>query len=391
VHTKTTLPGFKSPENTVVRRYNDFLWLFEQLHETRGYLVPPLPEKGIISRFSPEFIEFRRKELEKFLNRVGRHPRLYLHPTFRAFLEASDEGLTTLKSQVSKAPEPTPAAEAPPAEKKSSFASFFGNSISSITSITQASISGVKEVDPWFEAKKNYLAQLEQQLTGLLKATSNLIKKRRETAQAFSDFGAALTLVSHVEADHDSMSSGLYSRLQQISDQRNDLYHEVATKEETFFEDAIKDYLRMLVAIKDMFADRHDLLMDLATSQRVLESKKEKLAKAKAKTAPLQQEVDDATRQYESHKKQFEEVSARCKEELNFFDRTRQWEIKRVVTNLCQYNLEGILQSGDLYKNFITHLHTGEEGSRPDNDNLHQGEVDRAGWGGNGAAAQYVL
>jgi len=184
-------------------------------------------------------------------------------------------------------------------------------------------------------------------------------------------------------------------RLQQISDSRNDLDQEVSTKEETFFEDAVKDYLRMLVAIKDMLADRTDILMDLSTSAKVLESRKEKLDKAqksKGKTAGLEKDVEDATRQYELLKKQFDEVSARCREELNYFDRTRQWEVKRVITHLAQYNLENLLQTADLYKSFITHIHQpGADGARPDNESIHQGDVDRAGWGGNGAAALYVL
>eukprot|EP01113_Clastostelium_recurvatum_P043972 TRINITY_DN735_c0_g1_i3.p1 TRINITY_DN735_c0_g1~~TRINITY_DN735_c0_g1_i3.p1 ORF type:complete len:558 (+),score=127.81 TRINITY_DN735_c0_g1_i3:41-1675(+) len=392
VQTKTTLPSFKSPENTVIRRYNDFLWLFEQLHETRGILVPPVPDKGIISRFSPEFIEFRRKELDKFLNRVARHPRLYLNPAFRAFLESDEQTFAQVKSQSKAKVKPAEVpqdAKQPEQPKKSgmSFSSIFGN----ISSLTSATISGVKEVDPWIEARKLYLTQLEAQLVNLGKFASALTRKKRETAMAFNDFAAAASLLAHCEADQDPASSGLFTRLQQISDSRHDLNVEVAKKEETCFEDAIRDYLRMLQAVKDMLADRADVLMDYSNATRQLEGKKERFDKmqksGKGKTADLEREIEEATRIEQELKRQFEEVSARCREELALFDRTRQWEMRRVIKALAQANLEHSLLTADLYKNFTSDIHKSEEDEnnnlRPDNVHIHQGEVERAGWGGN--------
>ena len=42
-------------------------------------------------RFSPEFIEHRRKELERFLRRSANHPTLQHSEHLKAFLELSDE------------------------------------------------------------------------------------------------------------------------------------------------------------------------------------------------------------------------------------------------------------------------------------------------------------
>lgn len=41
-------------------RYSDFVWLHGQLElEVPGAIVPPLPEKAVVGRFTPEFIEAR--------------------------------------------------------------------------------------------------------------------------------------------------------------------------------------------------------------------------------------------------------------------------------------------------------------------------------------------
>ena len=56
---------------SVNRRYSDFAWLYDKLHKERpGAIVPPLPEKQQVSRFSESFIEDRRFHLEIFLRRV---------------------------------------------------------------------------------------------------------------------------------------------------------------------------------------------------------------------------------------------------------------------------------------------------------------------------------
>jgi hypothetical protein len=53
---------------TVVRRYNDFLWLHEQLtYHFPGAIVAPLPEKNVVRRFSQEFIEASRWRSASYL------------------------------------------------------------------------------------------------------------------------------------------------------------------------------------------------------------------------------------------------------------------------------------------------------------------------------------
>lgn len=48
--------------SSVLRRYSDFVWLYERLHKERaGAIVPHLPEKQAVGKFSPEFVEERRR------------------------------------------------------------------------------------------------------------------------------------------------------------------------------------------------------------------------------------------------------------------------------------------------------------------------------------------
>ncbi|KAL4658242.1 sorting nexin-30 isoform X1 [Arapaima gigas] len=107
VTTKTTRTEFDLPEYSLRRRYQDFDWLRNKLEESQPtHLIPPLPEKfvmkGVVDRFSEEFVETRRKALDKFLKRVAQHPVLSFNENFSVFLTAKDlnsykkQGLTLL-------------------------------------------------------------------------------------------------------------------------------------------------------------------------------------------------------------------------------------------------------------------------------------------------------
>ena len=73
--------------------------MYDKLHvERAGAIVPPLPEKQPVGRFSPAFVEDRRKSLERFLRRVAIHPELADAACFDTFLRADDVTFQAAKS-----------------------------------------------------------------------------------------------------------------------------------------------------------------------------------------------------------------------------------------------------------------------------------------------------
>jgi hypothetical protein len=70
------------------------VWLTTEL--TRNYpgiIIPAIPEKQAVGRVSPEFVETRRRALEKFLHRVAEHQELSASSAFVIFLQADDAKL----------------------------------------------------------------------------------------------------------------------------------------------------------------------------------------------------------------------------------------------------------------------------------------------------------
>ncbi|GAA5999865.1 uncharacterized protein JCM10292_003513 [Rhodotorula paludigena] len=96
VTAKTDLPNYASKTPSARRRFHDFVFLRDALvKDFPACVVPPLPEKHrmeyvIGDRFSADFIERRRQDLERFLQRLARHPKLARTDIFAAFLESSE-------------------------------------------------------------------------------------------------------------------------------------------------------------------------------------------------------------------------------------------------------------------------------------------------------------
>ena len=122
ITTRTTMPTFKSPETSVRRRFSDFLRLHNKMaerHLPKGRIVPPAPEKSVKGELEREreeesvlqclcagmttlkfsksedsnaaFLERRQASLQRYLNRLARHPVLRKDSDFMEFLENPNE------------------------------------------------------------------------------------------------------------------------------------------------------------------------------------------------------------------------------------------------------------------------------------------------------------
>jgi len=85
----TASARFRKADFSVLRRYNDFLWLYEALQANNpGVLIPPPPEKTAFGRFDSNFVQQRRVGLQTCLQKTVNHPLLASDPDLRLFLES---------------------------------------------------------------------------------------------------------------------------------------------------------------------------------------------------------------------------------------------------------------------------------------------------------------
>uniref|UniRef100_A0A2K5PZU3 PX domain-containing protein n=1 Tax=Cebus imitator TaxID=2715852 RepID=A0A2K5PZU3_CEBIM len=160
VHTKTTLPMFQSPEFSVTRQYEDFVWLCDTFTERTDYIgliIPPAPTKpdfdgprekmqklgeGKGSMTKEEFAKMKQ-ELEAqylpvFKKSISSHE-VFLQCkdcNFHVFLEYDQDLSVRWKNT------------------KEMFGGFFKSMVKSAEEVL---FTGVKEVDDFFEQEKNFL------------------------------------------------------------------------------------------------------------------------------------------------------------------------------------------------------------------------------------------
>ncbi|EGG09110.1 uncharacterized protein MELLADRAFT_34568 [Melampsora larici-populina 98AG31] len=95
VTAKTDIPIYQSKSPSARRRFQDFVFLHDHLvKDFPAAVVPPLPDKSRLKyvtgdRFSADFVERRRHGLERFLQRLARHPILSRSRLLRCFIEST--------------------------------------------------------------------------------------------------------------------------------------------------------------------------------------------------------------------------------------------------------------------------------------------------------------
>ncbi|XP_061859540.1 sorting nexin-7 [Colius striatus] len=185
VVTKTSRSEFDSSEYEVRRRYQDFLWLKSKLEEAHPTLIiPPLPEKfimkGMVERFSDEFIETRRKALHKFLNRIADHPTLTFHEDFKVFLTAQAWELSSHKKQ------------------GPGLLSRVGQTVRAVASSVRGGVKNRPEV---FTEMNDYMETFSQKINVLDKIAHRIYKEQREYFNEMKEYGPIHTLWSASEED----------------------------------------------------------------------------------------------------------------------------------------------------------------------------------------------
>ncbi|CAI5531830.1 unnamed protein product [Closterium sp. Naga37s-1] len=94
IETKTNVPEYGAPSARVERRFREFVALADRLAEThRGYFIPVRPDKNVAESQvlqGAEFVKTRQVELDKYVQRLARHPAIRRSADLISFLTSSD-------------------------------------------------------------------------------------------------------------------------------------------------------------------------------------------------------------------------------------------------------------------------------------------------------------
>ncbi|KAK1927519.1 hypothetical protein DB88DRAFT_478298 [Papiliotrema laurentii] len=188
VRTQTNLPSFQNQPEVVRRRFQDFSFLREHLVKNfPACVVPPIPDKHRMEyikgdRFSPDFVEKRRYELQKFADRIARHPTLQRSKLVHDFL-ISTEWSVAKHYHISH----------PPPDSHTSL-------IDSLSDTFINAFSRVRKPDERFIEMAQSIERYEEGLGGVERLVGRSKQRVDDLSQDYQDMAAAYQGLGYLES-----------------------------------------------------------------------------------------------------------------------------------------------------------------------------------------------
>uniref|UniRef100_A0A671YP77 Sorting nexin n=1 Tax=Sparus aurata TaxID=8175 RepID=A0A671YP77_SPAAU len=336
VHTKTTLSSFQKPEFSVPRQHEDFIWLHDTLVETEDYaglIIPPAPPKpdfesprekmhklgeGEATMTKDEYTKMKQ-ELEAeylavfkktvqvhevFLQRLSSHPILSKDRNFQIFLEY-DQDLTVRRKNA-----------------KEMFGGFFKNMVKTADEVL---ISGIKEVDDFFEQEKTFLLDYYSKIKDSTAKAEKMTRAHKSMRKFFyitilNRIFFMLWLIFFLR--HLEKLSDLFEKLRKVEGR-------VASDQELKLTELLRYYMRDIQAAKDLLYRRARALADYENSNKALDK-----ARLKSKDIPQAEEHQQHCLQ------KFDKLSESGKKELTSFKGRRVVAFRKNLIEMAELEIK---------------------------------------------------
>ncbi|KAG0578214.1 hypothetical protein M758_4G005700 [Ceratodon purpureus] len=339
------MQDFRETEKIVIRRFSDFVWLYERLMECyKGAVIPSLPGKNAVEkfRFTAEFIEVRRKALDVFLKRVTAHPELRKSEDVKNFLQADEEIW---------AMEKTRSTESSVFKKKpSDFMQMLKDVQSRVSDAVMRKEKVVEETDPEYERMKHYVVELEEHLAEAQRHAMRLVKRQRESGKNLADFSKALKLLSQCE------SGALKQTLSDVADRAEEL----AAKQQKqgldlllTFEEPLKEYVGIVQNIKVAMADRahayreHQELLE-AYSLKKLSLEKQRLLRPD-KAGDMEADLQLSKEQCDEAQTRYQRIVDLMNQDMLRFQEGKTHDLGLVLQNFARAQAELAMCTADTW------------------------------------------
>uniref|UniRef100_A0A4W4HB69 Sorting nexin n=1 Tax=Electrophorus electricus TaxID=8005 RepID=A0A4W4HB69_ELEEL len=319
IHTKTTLNSFQKPDFSVSRQHEDFIWLHDTLVETEDYaglIIPPVPPKpdfesprekmhklgeGEATMTKEEYTKMKQ-ELEAeylavfkktvqvheiFLQRLSSHPAFSKDRNFQIFLEY-DQDLSVRRKNA-----------------KEMFGGFFKNMVKSADEVL---ISGVKEVDEFFEQEKTFLLDY-----------FGKIKDATAKAEKMTRSHKSMLLACTVTTP----------KIAELLEKLRKLEARVASDQELKLTELFRYYMRDIQAAKDLLYRRARALADYENSNKALDK-----ARLKSK------DVGQAEEHQQQCLQKFDKLSESGKKELTSFKARRVVAFRKNLIEMAELEIK---------------------------------------------------
>nr|XP_031546772.1 LOW QUALITY PROTEIN: sorting nexin-32 [Vicugna pacos] len=283
VQTKSCLPHFAQTEFSVVRQHEEFIWLhdaFVENEEYAGLIIPPapprpdfeasrekLPKSGegdssvtreefakMKQELEAEYLAIFKKTVamhEVFLQCLAAHPTLRQDHNFSVCLEYGQDLRVRGKN------------------RKELLGGFLRNIVKSADEALITGMSGLKEVDDFFEHERTFLLQYHIRIQDACLQADRVIHSHKTClAEGFNPISAALNSLGTQEVNQLKMS---FLKLAELFERLRKLESRAASDEDLKLSDLLRYYMRDSQAAKDLLYRRLRSLADYENANKALD------------------------------------------------------------------------------------------------------------------------
>nr|XP_030689429.1 sorting nexin-32 isoform X2 [Globicephala melas] len=282
VQTKSCVPHLARTEFSVVRHHEEFIWLhnaYVENEEYAGLIIPPAPPRpdfeasreklqklgeGDSSITREEFAKMK-EELEAeylaifkktvamhevFLQRLAAHPTLRRDHNFFVFLEYGQDLSVRGKN------------------RKELLGGFLRNIVKSADEALITGMSGLKEVDDFFEHERTFLLEYHTRIRDACLRADRVMHSHKCLADDYIPISAALSSLGTQEVNQLKTS---FLKLAELFERLRKLEGRVASDEDLKLSDMLRYYLRDSQAAKDLLYRRLRALADYENANKALD------------------------------------------------------------------------------------------------------------------------
>ncbi|KAK7901430.1 hypothetical protein WMY93_018199 [Mugilogobius chulae] len=338
VHTKTTLSSFQKPEFSVPRQHEDFIWLHDTLVETEEYaglIIPPAPPK-------PDF-EGPREKMHKLgegestmtkeeYTKMKQELEAEYLAVFKKTVQVHEVFLQRLSSH-------------PLSVRRKNAKEMFGGFFKSmVKTADEVLISGVKEVDDFFEQEKTFLLDYYSKIKD---STAKAEKMTRSHQNIANDYIRISSTLHSISADDSTANKKHLEKLSDLFEKLRKVEGRVASDQELKLTELLRYYMRDIQAAKDLLYRRARALADYENSNKALDK-----ARLKGKDIP----------QAEEHQQQclqkFDKLSESGKRELTNFKGRRVVAFRKNLIEMAELEIKHAKNNATLLQSCIDMINT---------------------------------
>jgi len=309
---------------TCIRRYSDFEWLQKQLEtEFPAVLIPVIPEKEALFRFTQEVVDYRRRELGRFLSRLVAHPKLSESKALDLFLTATRDEFNDTKERSGSV-----------VDKTANF--FISNILSTVSNLTNE----VHEIDDNFTYTHIYIDTLSETYRILESATEKYNAFKIRMADNVVELNRAIDGLQRLESKKAQNLAELYAKLGETFVTTTTLERAVMKVETEVFADMVKDQARLAEAALRVLHNRQEALKSYQAAQNVTKARQDK---QNTQTEAL--DLAKATENEAEQKKIFESLSKDVNEQIEMYKVMKSKEVRAALREFALKSIECAEQS----------------------------------------------